>query len=193
MNSQNITDFKLLSKLIILYNQKNPDEFLKSGQCAREAEIKFQSYDFGPKKSSDSLTEFKKNKDRIQAQIRNLDTDKSFKSLMTALWYSQLPCFDVKNVTAKKDGEKSMLKTCQWKGLPIVCSAIFKTLPTDDGMCCVFNFEKAEKIFKDSEYSRFVNEQNNRDKKNSFQSSALPEWYINQGFHRTKTFYITVN
>jgi len=42
-----------------------------------------------------------------------------------------LPCFEVKNVTSGRDGEKSILKSCFWKGKKINCAAIFKKVPTD--------------------------------------------------------------
>jgi hypothetical protein len=92
------------------------------------------------------------------------------------------------DVTAKSDGEKSMLKSCQWKGLPIPCAAIFMTLPTDHGMCCIFNMNEAETIFKDSEYTRLVSEQNVKDKNNSFQNLTLPDWYAAQGANFDNNF-----
>ena len=34
-----------------------------------------------------------------------MDLDKSYPSLFELLWYSQLPCFDVVNITSKADDE----------------------------------------------------------------------------------------
>ena len=34
---------------------------------------------------------------------KKLDLDKSYQSLIELLWYSQLPCFDVANVTTKNN------------------------------------------------------------------------------------------
>jgi Amiloride-sensitive sodium channel len=34
---------------------------------------------------------------------------------------------------------RSLLKYCTWKGKPVPCGSIFKTIPTDRGMCCAFN------------------------------------------------------
>jgi hypothetical protein len=45
-----------------------------------------------------------------------------------------------------------MIKQCMWKGMEIDCSAIFKTFPTDRGMCCTFNMAKAEEMFQQSQY-----------------------------------------
>ena len=36
------------------------------------------------------------------------------------------------------------------------CSAIFKTNPTDRGMCCTFNALAAEKIYQESKFSEAV-------------------------------------
>ena len=192
LNGQNTTNLEHLSRLIILFNQKKPDAFIKSSQCALEAKTNIQSsnpLDFWLNPSNESAINFLDFKVGIQTQIQDLDTVKSFKSLMSALWYSRLPCFDVQNVTGKNDEEKSILKNCQWKGLPISCAAIFKTLPTDHGMCCIFNMDEAETIFKDSEYTRFVIEQNIRDKNNSFQNVTPPDWYTAQGAFHNNIFY----
>ncbi len=62
------------------------------------------------------------------------------------------------------------------------------TLPTDHGMCCIFNMNEAETIFKDSEYTRLVTEQNVRDKNNSLQNLTLPDWYAKQGANFDNNF-----
>ena len=54
-----------------------------------------------------------------------LDLKSSFPSMFSILWYSTLPCFDVQNVTSDRDGEKGMIRSCQWKGKTVPCSAIF--------------------------------------------------------------------
>jgi len=146
---------------------------------------------FGTTPSNDSIKNFEDYVNEIENQTQNLDFGKSFKSLMSALWYSRLPCYDVKDMTAQNDGEKSILKICIWKGELIPCSAIFKTMATDRGMCCVFNHKEAEKIFKDSEYSRLVNEQNNRYKNNSFQNATIPDFYTKQGTN-FNNYFMTV-
>ena len=77
---------------------------------------------------------------------------KGYKSLFEVLWYRQIPCFDVKDTTSSSDNQHGMIKNCEWKGHKIPCSAIFQTTPSDRGMCCTFNIEEAEKMFKDEEY-----------------------------------------
>ena len=66
------------------------------------------------------------------------------------LWYSQLPCYDVIGTTSGAKNERSMIKRCFWKGRELDCSAIFKTFPTDRGMCCTFNMAAAEAMFQKS-------------------------------------------
>jgi hypothetical protein len=83
-------------------------------------------------------------------------TNWSFRAIFSNLWYSTLPCFDVKGVTSDKSGDIGVLKSCQWKGKPISCSAIFTTFPTDRGMCCTFNMKAADEIFRGSEFPELV-------------------------------------
>ena len=79
-------------------------------------------------------------------------TAKGFESLFEILWYKQIPCFDVENTTSSVNKQHGMIKDCEWKGQKINCSAIFQTTPSDRGMCCTFNVEAAEKMFKDENY-----------------------------------------
>ena len=91
-----------------------------------------------------------------------------YESLLEILWYSQLPCFDVKNITSTAQDELSMIKKCSWKEKEMPCQAIFKTLPTDRGMCCSFNMEKAENIFQKSTFSDLVQDMQEFDKSNRY-------------------------
>lgn len=34
------------------------------------------------------------------------------------------------------------MSLCLWNGHPVDCASIFFLTPTDDGLCCVFNFDK---------------------------------------------------
>ena len=69
-----------------------------------------------------------------------------------------------------------MLKWCAWKGVRLNCSSIFTMFPTDRGMCCSFNKQRAEAMFKDSKYRDSITKFTDRDKETSFQSSEVPEW-----------------
>ncbi len=80
-----------------------------------------------------------------------LDLQKSYNDLFEIMWYSQLPCFDVNGVTSRKRDQSAMVKRCIWKGMPINCASIFKTFPTDRGMCCTFNMANVDDMFKESE------------------------------------------
>ena len=61
----------------------------------------------------------------IRSLFKRLNQTAAYKSLFSMMWYSTLPCFDVQNVTSDKDGEKGMIRSCQWKGKTVPCSAIF--------------------------------------------------------------------
>ena len=88
----------------------------------------------------------------------NMSMTESYESLFQLLWYSQLPCFDVKQITSTKIDEMSFIKKCSWKGKEISCPDIFEMQPTDRGMCCSFNMEKAENIFQKSKYSELISQ-----------------------------------
>ena len=46
-----------------------------------------------------------KNSSTSRDTYKNINMDKSYQPLMELLWYSQLPCFDVVNVTTKINEE----------------------------------------------------------------------------------------
>ena len=94
------------------------------------------------------------------------------------MWYSQLPCFDVANITSTFKDEVSFVKRCYWKNTEMNCSSIFVTRPTDRGMCCSFNSEKAEKVFRQGKYRDVISSLQDRDKSNSFDNSSTPSWYL---------------
>ena len=105
--------------------------------------------------------------------------DKSYEALFELLWYSQMPCFDVKGLTSDAKDEISFLKRCFWKNNPINCSAIFQQRPTNQGMCCTFNMEKADEILKNSKYTDVISKRQMDDAENAFDPAEVPEWYIN--------------
>ena len=104
--------------------------------------------------------------------------DKSYEALFELLWYSQMPCFDVRGLTSEAKDEISFLKRCFWKNNPINCSAIFQQRPTDQGMCCTFNMEKADEILKSSKYTEVISKRQVEDAENAFEPAEIPEWYI---------------
>ena len=96
-------------------------------------------------------------------QFGDMDMITSYKYMYEVLWYSQLPCFDLKNITSNSPGEAAIIKKCYWKGEEMHCPSIFKTLPTDRGMCCVFNMNKAEEIFQESIYGKLIQTSQDKD------------------------------
>lgn len=105
-----------------------------------------------------------------------IDKKKSLAAYFKTMWYSLLPCFDVRGMTSVNGSESAMLTYCMWKNLPVSCAAIFSTFPTDSGMCCVFNMVKAENLFLESEYTRLINEMQSKDKKLALQNTTMPLW-----------------
>ena len=93
------------------------------------------------------------------------------------LWYSNLPCFDVYGVTSEYAYEKSLLKACYWKGKPIPCAAIFKSTPTDRGMCCSFKMKPLNEIFAGNTFVNLAMEMQEFDKQSSLVDTSLPNWY----------------
>ena len=100
--------------------------------------------------------------------FKKMNLDTSYSSFFEILWYTQLPCFDVENVTSEFRDQFGMLKGCFWKGVEVPCSKVFDTFPTDQGMCCTFNMDTAEKMFLKGKYQERVNFMQNRDHEFSF-------------------------
>ena len=98
----------------------------------------------------------------------NMTDPKVYLSLFEIFWYSQLPCFDVRNITSDKKDATSTVKRCYWNGERMNCSDIFKTQPTDRGMCCTFNMEAAEKVYKESKYTEALTKMREQDQNLSF-------------------------
>jgi len=180
---------------------------------------KFFDYLLDPEKRQEIESFVTQNITAYKAAFQRLDKSASLPTLFSSLWYSKLPCFDVKGITSEKLGEKSLLKLCQWKSMTIPCSAIFTTFPTgfnfinilrahffvqkcffgakisyesssrskilykkrarkmwmkltaDLGMCCTFNMKAADDIFQDKTYVKRLREQQEEDKKLSFENS----------------------
>ncbi len=84
-----------------------------------------------PAKATDREKKLNESRKMYEENFGNLDLSSSYESLFEILWYSQLPCFDIKEVTSSAPDQMSVVKKCFWKGLQISCSAIFRTLPTD--------------------------------------------------------------
>lgn len=106
-----------------------------------------------------------------------MDTEKSYSSFFELLWYSQMPCVDIRGLTSEFKDELSLIKKCFWKEKEVSCSAIFQKRPTDRGMCCSFNMKKAEHVFKTGKYKNAISSGQSKDSENGFDSSRTPDWY----------------
>ena len=107
-----------------------------------------------------------------------LEFEKIYQPMFDLLWYTQLPCSDVRGWTSDVKDELSFIKRCYWKENPIACSAVFRKQPTDRGMCCSFNIEKAEKLLKKSKYTNVISARQKHDSEYSFESSEKPQWFL---------------
>jgi hypothetical protein len=62
------------------------------------------------------------------------------------------------------------------------CSAIFKTNPTDRGMCCTFNALAAEEIYRESKFAESVSSLQKANRADSFEAPVVrPEGWGRQG------------
>ena len=119
-----------------------------------------------------------KKKAVMQDMLKRLDQNQAFKALVSTLWYAYFPCFDLKNVTAMRDGERAMIKYCEWKGVPISCAAIFSPYPTDQGICCSFNMKAADDIYLKGPYSKIISDLQDSAAASAFTDSKKPDWYL---------------
>ena len=71
-----------------------------------------------------------------------------------------------------------MIKSCVWKGEKLSCSSIFSMYPTDRGMCCTFNKQKANEMFKRTRFQEQLDRLSGQDKDLSFENSATPPWLV---------------
>jgi amiloride-sensitive sodium channel len=98
------------------------------------------------------------------------------RKLHSILWYSKLPCFDIDGKTSEVDGESGLLKLCKWKGRTIPCSKIFKKVLSDQGVCCAFNTDVADKIFIKSTYTETIKELQEKEEVLAFKARNLTRW-----------------
>ena len=118
----------------------------------------------------------------VKSNFKSMDLENSYDALFEVLWYTQLPCFDVKGITSDHKDDFGLLKACVWKGVRLPCSLIFKTSPTDQGMCCTFNMEAAENMFQRGPYRDMITKMQAKDSQNSFKSDEdHSEWWSSGG------------
>ena len=83
----------------------------------------------------------------------NANMSELYPNLFKLLWYDSLPCYMLPGLS-----EEHLLKSCELGGEKVDCWKLFSKIPTDQGMCCGLNYEKA---IKKSGYSDLVEEMQN--------------------------------
>ena len=138
----------------------------------------------------DKEDERKRNKELAIKSYRKRFGDFNFNNSYTPmfhlLWYSQLPCTDVSGITSSVKDEISLIKRCYWKKKQVSCNSIFQKRPTDRGMCCSFNMEKAEMVLRNSKYTNGLSARQMQDAINGFETDQRPNWYRKNNEPRTK-------
>ncbi len=108
-----------------------------------------------------------------------------WRRILGVLWYSTFPCFDVPGYTSRnaRNVRLRTLMECLWKGRPVPCREVFRTVVTDLGMCCAFNMDRAEEMYREeSEYAQEVVRLTKQDRNLSYyDGQKLPEWYVKDG------------
>ena len=137
-----------------LSNKKESDIALTV--CRKDAVttpgIKALNLMLDPAKRTERNETIEATKDDWNKKFGNLNFVKAYEKLFELLWYSRLPCFDVRNVTSYERDEMSVIKRCYWRSQLVDCASIFVTRSTDRGMCCAFNMVNANEIYKNLDY-----------------------------------------
>lgn len=116
----NITNATKLFELIATQLYKIPDNYLKVSRSDNFESIVNEAHNPNSSNISQLRSEMK-------ATFKQLDMSKDgFGAYFSFLWHSSLPCFDIANITAEKNGDTAVLKRCYWKGQKLPCSAIFQ-------------------------------------------------------------------
>jgi hypothetical protein len=130
--------------------------------------------------NSENIKSIQNEKLLLQNIFKNTDQKTVLHNFLSIMWYSKLPCFDIRGLTSGKDGEKSILKLCQWKGKKVPCSAIFKKVATDKGVCCAFNKPKADQIFAKSTYTTIIERLENEEKMAAMDKITSPDFNLGE-------------
>ena len=83
-----------------------------------------------------------------RSHFPSAEIGRNLTSLFNLLWNSNLPCFG----GADSSGG-FLLKRCFLYGEERDCRELFKSVPTDSGICCAFNHRQ---LLRDSHYSRLL-------------------------------------
>ena len=100
------------------------------------------------KHNLETFQEWKQNQNR--SDFPHSILQENYSNLFRLMKSSTLPCHE-----KSTSEQKYLLKKCSWKGEEVFCSKLFKTVPTDSGICCAFNLDLA---LGSSNYSALVKE-----------------------------------
>ena len=171
------TNLEALINLVALQLVQDPDPVLLS--YGKELE-EIMNVTMDSNLRSQETAKMNETIDYLRKMFQSDRSERVYKMSMTLLWFTNMPCSDIRNVTSEIGSEKSVVKSCKWKGRPINCSAIFKKVTTDVGICCAFNRESADKIYAESAYTSVLKELEEFENKNAFDSTSLPDWYLSK-------------
>ena len=121
-----------------------------------------------PKKEEERTEKAETVKRQFRSDFGGLDLSISYPYFFELLWYSQLPCSDVRNLTSGYIDEKSFLKRCYWDQEEVECHSIFQMRPTDRGMCCSFNSDNLAKTLREGNFSKVINKLQSQDNQLAF-------------------------
>ena len=133
-----------------------------------------------PTKEEERMEKIQEATKKYREKYAEFEIEKAYQPMFNLLWYSQLPCQDIAGITSSTKDEMSFIKRCYWKKTQISCNAIFQKRPTDRGMCCSFNMEKAEKIFKESQYTNAIANRQRFDSEKGFETYHKPNWFLSK-------------
>ena len=139
--------------------------------------IKALNLIFDPTKSEIRTQKINQVKAQYDYDFGQMDIEKSYEKLFELLWYTRLPCFDVKGITSKQKDEMSVIKRCYWRSQMVDCASVFVTRSTDRGMCCSFNQVNADRIFRNTSYRMVASSMQRQDLLNSFIANNLTTRY----------------
>ena len=124
--------------------------------------IKTLNFMLDPSKTSERNETVRGAKENWYKKFGNLNFTRAYEKLFELLWYSRLPCFDVRGVTSKERDEMSVIKRCYWRSKLVDCATIFTTRSSDRGMCCAFNVGNANEIYKSTMYKSYTEKMQNK-------------------------------
>ena len=156
---------------------ESPTAFTKTPETNKPSNIQVLDNVLDPTKEEERRKQTKTALNEYMERFGRLEYNSVYEKMFNLLWYSQLPCNDVRGLTSDIKDELSFIKRCYWKEKKISCNAIFQMQPTDRGMCCSFNMKKAEDIFQRSKYTDAVAARQAHDLQNGFETGEKPSWF----------------